>query len=318
MQNVHVGPLPPPIGGISVYLYRLSKLEKDAIFIDSKTIFGSKKFKFWFIRQIFDFKKKNFIYHGNSLKGRFIFYFLSCISIHNFSLVIHGTSLMDQYNNSNSILKLFIRKIILRASSIQVVNSDFKNFIYRLNIKKNNVFVKPAFLPPPLEEENSIINSYKKETIDFLTIRNPIIVSNASFLDFYKNEDLYGLDLCIELTNLLKKDYPNIGLLFALSNEKRNISYFKKLKSRIKELKIDNNFYFMTGHRELWPLLKKTDLFVRSTNTDGDSISVREALYFKVPVVASDVTIRPKGCYLFKNRDLNDLYNKSKNILKLI
>ena len=29
MQNIHIGPLPPPLGGISVYLYRLSKLDKN-------------------------------------------------------------------------------------------------------------------------------------------------------------------------------------------------------------------------------------------------------------------------------------------------
>ena len=199
MQNVHIGPFPPPLGGISVYIYRLSKIETNSAFIDSKRLIGTKKFKFWLIKQAFDLKKKNFICHTQSNKIRLIFYFLSCISVHNFSLVIHSVPLIDQYNNSNKLVKLFVRKMLDKANYIQVVNPHLKNFIKSLKIKNENVFVKNAFLPPPLEEETKIKNSYEKELIEFLNSKSPIIVSNAYFLEFYNNQDLYGLDMCIEL-----------------------------------------------------------------------------------------------------------------------
>ena len=41
------------------------------------------------------------------------------------------------------------------------------------------------------------------------------------------------------------------------------------------------------------PVLRLTDVLLKPTNTDGDAISVREALYLGVPVVASDVVERP-------------------------
>ena len=51
---------------------------------------------------------------------------------------------------------------------------------------------------------------------------------------------------------------------------------------------------------------------VRPTNTDGDALSIREAMYFKISVIASDVTTRPENTIIFKNRDLDDFYIKCK------
>lgn len=317
MQDVHIGPLPPPLGGISIYLYRLSKLDKDALYLDYYKLFRRYNiFKLWWIKDVlFNFKKKNYIFHSSSLRDRLLFYFLSCISIHEFSLVFHGRSLIEQYNRANKLIRLLIIKMLNKANFIQVVNPEFKDFISKLKIKNKNIFIKKAFLPPPIEEENKIINTYESELIDFLKSKKPLVVANGSYLRFYKNVDLYGLDMCIELIKMLKKDYPNIGFIFALANSNRNISYLKKMKSLIGSLNIENNFYFLIGQKKIWPLFKKTDLFVRPTNTDGDSASIREALYFEIPVVASNVTSRPEGCVIFKNRDLRDFYTKCNKLL---
>ena len=318
MQDVNIGPLPPPLGGISVYLYRLSKLEKKSIFLDQKEFQKFFKSSFWFIKQIFNFNKKNYVCHSHSLYIRLMLYFLSFLSIHEFSLIIHGRSLIEQYNKSNFFMKFLIGKMLKRAEFIQVVNNDFRVFINSLGIKTKRIFVKNAFLPPPIEEESKILNTYDGSLINFLQIKKPLITANAYALVFHSEQDLYGLDMCIELTKLLKKDYPNIGFLFALADEKRNPIYLEKMKNKVKELKLQENFYFMIGQKELWPIFRKIDLMVRPTNTDGDSISIREALHFNTLVVASNITTRPEGCILFQNRDLNDFYNKCKLSLKKI
>jgi glycosyltransferase involved in cell wall biosynthesis len=54
---------------------------------------------------------------------------------------------------------------------------------------------------------------------------------------------------------------------------------------------------------------RASDIFIRATNTDGDSISVREALSMGTSVVASDASPRPKGVVLFANRDIKALIN---------
>ena len=141
-------------------------------------------------------------------------------------------------------------------------------------------------------------------------------MANAWKIKFYQNTDLYGIDLCIELTARLKKSYPEIGFLFALANKNANANYFSKMNDRIGELGIKDNFHFMTGQKVLWPLLKRADLSIRPTATDGDAISIRESLYFKCPVIASNVVNRPEGTITFKSRNINDLYLKVTKILK--
>ena len=121
--------------------------------------------------------------------------------------------------------------------------------------------------------------------------------------------------MCIELTAKLKNIYPNLGFIFALANEKVNMEYIDKMHLRIKELNLEENFYFLTGQKELWPIFKKASLMIRPTNTDGYGVSIAEALYFGCPAIASDVCDRPEGTILFKNRNLDDLYDKTKRVL---
>ncbi len=319
MQTIHIGPLPPPIGGISIYLSRLLKIDKKSQFIDSKKFVGEGKydlklikslsyFLIWSIKELISSKQKNFVYHGHIREFRLYFYVLSCISLHKFSFVIHGQSLIDQYKKSNQIVRFLIRKMLKKANYIQVVNSEYKKYILSINSKINNIIVKKAFLPPVNEEEQEIVATYEPNLINFLKNRKPILASNAGVIRFYDKIDIYGLDLCVELTEKLKNDFPNLGFLFALANDKKEEKYLNKIKRRIKELGIENNFYLMTGQKIFWPILKRIDLFIRPTFIDGSPVSLEEARYFNCPTLASDVSPRPNDTIIFKNRDLKDLY----------
>ena len=61
---------------------------------------------------------------------------------------------------------------------------------------------------------------------------------------------------------------------------KSDLAAAKKQGSALQELNLEENFYFLTGQKELWPIFKKASLMIRPTNTDGDALSIREALYF--------------------------------------
>jgi glycosyltransferase involved in cell wall biosynthesis len=63
-------------------------------------------------------------------------------------------------------------------------------------------------------------------------------------------------------------------------------------------------------HDTCLALMSASDVFIRPTLEDGDSISVREALELKVPVVASRVGTRPPGAILFHPGDVEDLLSK--------
>jgi glycosyltransferase involved in cell wall biosynthesis len=61
------------------------------------------------------------------------------------------------------------------------------------------------------------------------------------------------------------------------------------------------------SHDRCLGLIAASDLFIRATREDGDSISVREALSLGVPAVVSDVGHRPSGAILFRAGDIDDL-----------
>ena len=58
---------------------------------------------------------------------------------------------------------------------------------------------------------------------------------------------------------------------------------------------------------DMRPLWQSSSVYLRATTTDGDALSVREALALGVPVVASDACDRPEGVLLFKTHDAPDM-----------
>lgn len=308
---IHIGPLPPPIGGISIYLTRLKNIETTASFIDESSLSKIDFLKLAFL------KNKHFFYHSPNLKKRLFFYFVSLFTSNTFSFASHGDGLMDSYLESNYFVKMLIVKMIQRAEEIQCVNSRIKDFILSIcDVRSDKLVVKPAFLPPNENDEESIYSTYSSELICFLDEHHPTVVGNASALVFHKGIDLYGLDMCIDLIHKLKEEYPHIGLVFALADETVNADYFQKMKDRVKSLGLENNVYFMTGQKELWPLFKKADLMVRPTSSDGYGVSIAEALHFGCPAVASDVCDRPEGTVLFKSRNPDCLCEVCCSILR--
>jgi glycogen(starch) synthase len=68
-------------------------------------------------------------------------------------------------------------------------------------------------------------------------------------------------------------------------------------------------------HERCLAFIRAADVVVRSTFVDGDAITVREALAFGVPVVASDTDFRPDGVTLFRKGDVSDLVVKLGEVL---
>lgn len=303
-----IGPYPPPLGGVSVFIYRYAKILK----------------KQGYDVEHFDFSRKTRI-------SRLLFYLKLLLWPR--KAVFH----LDKFTNKLAIILLlrpFQSKIILHNHSCRYFETLgkpdkilFRYFLKKIDecilvgehLKENyekchfelpkNTKIQPAFLPPPLEEEESIWRSYDEKTLFFIEKHKPLIIANSSRLVFYKGIDLYGLDMCVDLIFRLKNIYPNIGLLFVLA-EIVEKEYYEQINRKIDELGIRDNFSFMAGQKELWPIFKRGELMVRPTYSDGYGISIAEALYFRCPAVASDVCKRPEGTIMFKNRNIEDLYSK--------
>lgn len=316
MKSYLIGHLPPPYGGVSVYIHRLKhQLQHNGVNIEiidfSRLNYLKKLFTILFklinpTSSTFYLNTSNyyfmFLLLFRPFKTRIIFY------DHNFRF-LEDLSCVQRF-----LFQLFLR----RVNEFNVVEEKVIDYYLANNFEiPVHTNIKNAFIIPPETDESSILESYDDNLNLFLQNRSPLIIANAFKLFFYDNIDLYGLDLCVELTYKLKAYHDNLGFIFALSDDTYNQQYINQIKNKICELALEENFHFLTGSKEIWPLFKKVHLLIRPTNTDGDALSIREALHYNCPVVASNVCKRPNGTIYFRNRDINDLFEKCSGILEV-
>ena len=309
--KIHIGVLPPPLGGVSVYLYRLRKLHPEDDFIDPRFI------SICALINIMLTTTREIVLEGINWRQLFLLRLVKCFRSNKYSVVLHGRGWLNDINLAGFFKKKIMIFSLKGCCSIGVVGNHMKDELVEvLPLYEGEIIVRDAFLPPPLEDEPKILATYPDEMRNFMEVQRPLIVANAFQLADWNGIDLYGLDMCIELIHRLKKEYPSVGLLFALANEQYRPDYYAKMRGLIVDYGLQRNVYFLTDQHELWPILKDCDVMVRPTCTDGYGVSVAEALYFNRPAVASDVCNRSDGCVVFRNRDMDDFEMKVCQVLE--
>ena len=319
-----IGTCPPPYGGVTVHIQRLmEKLDEFNIDYVLYDVFGGEREekedriicikhpKLWMIKYFLSSNREIIHNHTTDWKGQIIVGLMGLLGRRTIS-TLHSEKLIKSWKEYPVIKRKAIQFALKSSTSLIVVNSDIKEFCVSIGVDPDKIFLIPAFIPPVLDTDE--MNGIPGDIRDFLDSHYPIISANAFKITFFKGEDVYGIDLCIELCARLKENRDNIGLIFFLP-QVGDTQYFSYLQQRLIELDLQKNFLFVTQPYPFYPLLLKSSLFIRPTNIDGDAISLREALYFGIPSVASDVVARPEGTILFKNRDIDDFTSKVKDLL---
>ena len=113
-------------------------------------------------------------------------------------------------------------------------------------------------------------------------------------------EPEYDLPMQIDLMAEILQRYPRAGLLIVGSG-----SLEESLRAHIaaKPYRDHVVLYGDMPHALTLRATQECDLLLRTTLYDGDSISVREALYIGTPVIATDNGMRPEGVYLIPPSD---------------
>lgn len=267
------GITPPPLGGVSVHIDRIAKkfTENNNQVYHFKTEFRGRRYLLipylFYAAAFLIYHKIDIIYyHSSYLPNSFTeILFLSRIKKFlkiQFILIEHNCRHMYR-RNKKDLNK--INKALKNTDLIVFMGKLPENsYIDNININKIAHTIDNAFLPPNESKEQEIINTYPKKLNIFLQNKSPILLANASILPKNTEADLYGFDKSINALIELKKSHPNIGLILALSqigNETQLQYLFKKIES----LKLADNICFLIWQKELWPLFKKIDIFLRPT-----------------------------------------------------
>ncbi len=295
------------VGGVSVHIKRLSALlskNYNVAFVDESPLAYSKG-------DVFNIRSKNIVTYLKLVGQADIIHIHSGVSIlrifHIIIAFLYGKQCIVSYHtiynlpSKNSIF--FNRMFLPFTDKVICVTQELKSIL-----KRNKAIILPAFVPPIIGNEPNLpekvqqlvdANKYKK-----------LIVSNAFRLDLHQGTDLYGMDLLLQVARKIKTEKLNYKIIFIVADSNDETSLFKKYTRIIKEENLENAISLLPIPISFVKLMQQSDVVIRATASDGDALTVREALFLNKPIIASDVTDRPKGTILFEDRNSEDLFRK--------
>jgi len=260
--------LHPPfrgIGGVSVFVNRLNSL-----LIDKKI--NTSVISFVFYLKNLNLKSKNTLYLVQISNPLYAFLIITLLYISKKKIysIYHFDIL--RYRN----VKLLAIRLCCRLSNKNIfINDNSYNWA-----KKNKIcnFVKHSIFIPP------IFN------ISQATKISNIFCTNAYALNYDENgKEIYGILTLIDIF----KDLDNTKLIISDSNNSYG-SYFAE-----NNFELPKNIILKSHKHDFLETLYESNVFIRFTSTDGDSLSVNEALCLNKLVIATDVVSRPKSDNLF-------------------
>ncbi|WP_159818028.1 hypothetical protein [Colwellia sp. 20A7] len=280
------GRFPPPIGGVSVYVTRryagLLKASEQVTKLD----FSEKNF----LLNLFNSKAQK--YEVNSLNLFVVLAFLFLGKIRNSVFIDHNAS-----RHYSGIKRKLLLAILKYCDGIYVVNPKLVLFYP----PQFNVELISPFLPPDESEYNSIVENYPEPVKTFINDGSFTVNSAWKYIPC-EGEDLYGVGTSLKLLDAI----PSMKLLLVIGIYEPEILP-EECKELIEKHIESGRLCILTGQHQLWPVFKKKPTCLRLTPTDGDSVSVREALYFSCLTIASNSIARPKGCVSYEYDSFEDL-----------
>ncbi|MFT3911833.1 MAG: hypothetical protein QM737_20580 [Ferruginibacter sp.] len=309
------GPVPPPAGGISVHIQRLTHLLEDDFDID-------------LIDEVN--QKKDGIYNMRSLN---IFLYFKKVLSCNIIFVQSGNKLFKKIHILTG--RLFAKKVIItlhgygnrRRQPFRTIDSIFFRMAHKIilvnpgiaakvPLPANKCIVKHAFLPPVMKNEPALPTVISDWLTKAKNKNQVIICANASRLDKHNGQDLYGLDMSIEVASrLVKKGLP-VNFVYTVSSLENCQDYFNKNQQLIADLQLQDHFMLISEKLSFVRLIENAEIVIRPSNADGDALTIREAIYLGKAIIASDVVERPEGTIIFKTRDIADLETKLEEQVK--
>lgn len=311
-----LGPVPPPLGGVSVHVLREKELLEAAGFHCYISPLGG-----WFengitISSLVNAMSKTLIAVFRSLfsKSSYLhlhysrwFYSLPILisaKIGGNPLVVtfHSSTIQLDIDNLSGFLASRLIGLLSEADLIISVSRNIEYSLTKLGIKaRRKMVVLPAFLTPSEKEisANSLsphgLTLYKKlrDSGDMIILASAYNVGSG-----YGYEDVYGLEFLVKtIASMISTD--KITLLISVSKKPQGIDQIQA-ESRLQKLETSSKLDVKLVYGEaMLPFLSIADAYIRPSRIDGDSVAIREAISLGIPCGVSNVVQRPEGIMLF-------------------
>ncbi|MCY2926563.1 MAG: glycosyltransferase family 4 protein [Planctomycetota bacterium] len=316
------GTYPPPFGGMATHIVRLMHYLKAEglrarVFnraSDAQSLPEAVSIRHcqrrWFVKfALFARDRMLYVFTGRP-SVRFLAYILRVLRGKRYILRIGEERIFETFARGSRVDKWMTRVALRHADHVIAVSPHFVPLLESVGVKPGRIHVIPGFIPPINHEENP-----PEDVITFARDHHPVLAANGQLADI-NLPDAYGFDLLVRALELLKDKHPRIGLVLSLYGEANQIVGLEELRRMIRDKGLEKHVCLRTEPHSFWPTLKYADVMIRPTRTEGDSGSIREAMYLGVPVVASDATPRPAPTVLFKNGSTDDLLAVTSEVIE--
>jgi glycogen synthase len=316
MRVLLMGPYPPPYGGVQTNLVAirqyLRKREIPCAVINLTRYRKEEADEIYYPKSALELLKLLFrlrydiihLHFGGNLTRRLLLLALVCSMLPRRKVVLtfHSGGYPISEEGRKATRRSFCGFVLRRLDTVIGVNRQLIEFFLKMGVASDRVrLIQPhaLSLATPAEKLPAAMRR-------FYDTHKPVLVTVSGL------EPEYDISLQIEALELVRKRHPNAGLVIIGSG-----SIETEIREQI-ESKPFAESVLMCGdvpHPETLRAVAESDLFLRTTHYDGDSISVREALHIGVPVIATDNGMRPDGAHLIPARNLDALHQAIEKLL---
>lgn len=306
MKTLLVGPYPPPHGGISVHVRGLEK-RSIAAGIPVKVL-NSNKADGEFVRQVVSHSLHGWTVHchtnGHNVKSWLLAGICGTAGKAGAGaiLTLHSGMVPAYLRSASRKHRLLARIVCGSCSRIVCVSTAIRDAILDLGVPANKLELAEAYLGIASPDSPP-----DPQTLHWMNAHSPLLSTAV----FFRPE--YGFELLLSALIQLRRHHPLIGCVVMGDGDHR-----ARAEQQIGAAGLEKSVLLMgdVEHDICVTVMARSDVFVRPTLEDGDSVSVREAIALGVPVVASAVGTRPEGAILFPRGDAAGMAERTEFALK--
>ena len=321
-----VGPLPPPIGGVSSHVQRLSAVlvgggynctvldiyrqspKVDVPGATHKVCPYRSQFLavFWLLYELWEGHGDIIHLHFSRIVGLFpLLAFLIPKKGRKVFLTLHHG---DQAALLRPLLlpfRILIRHALQGVDKIIALSPKQESFYLESGVKSENMVRLTSDIPSKVSPDNSLL----PETVSGLNEHGAetILVTSG-----YPNK-YYGYEASLHLLDYLSQHFP-CRLIVSLYGKSKDPEYERDLRKKLEA----NPKVTLVGPLPMpgfLALLKKADLYVRPTTVDSYGLAITDALDLGVECLASDVCVRDPRCQTFPVGEMDAFCKSAMGIL---
>lgn len=312
-----IGTIPPPTGGVSVHVSRLTSLASSRGWLvqlidvhpnhqkptprQSRCLISTFGFRpvlalmyWWHVVT----NRKNILHYHASRLTVFLLLNLPLLLLPGTGrriLTLHSGETASELNQYGPLLRRLLRYVLKKYDVIIAVANEISVAIDAyLNPGRRSLTI-PAFIAPAETSVPSTAHRY----ISSLPIDN---VESARIICSGYGTDLYNWEEVAEAIGHCPKSWQWMCCFYTTFDQE----YYRRIRTMLDRYPNVTCFENL-GMNDFLRVLACGTVFLRPTKTDGDAISVREALAFGVSCVASNVVSRPEGVRLYPLGDVASL-----------